>query len=344
MRAIAEISEGMFADFAWQFEKSPDRKRAMNEPALRVLDSHTEGQPTRLVLSGAPDLGTGPLSARAAVFRRDHNAFRSAVCNEPRGHSAMVGALLCEPHEPGCVCGVIFFNNVSTLPMCIHGTIGLVVSLAHLGRITAGTHRIDTPAGVVTATLHEDGSVSVANVPSFRHLADVVVDVPGYGRVTGDVAWGGNMCFLVQEGQGPPVDFAHVEELTAFAWAVRLALREQGITGPDGVEVDHIECFGPPADPSLADSRNFVLCPGKAYDRSPCGTGTSAKLAGLFARGKLRPGQAWRQASILDTVFTGSVEPLPNGSVLPTITGRAWITAESTFHLDSKDPFCFGMP
>jgi 4-hydroxyproline epimerase len=314
-----------------------------NDIPLRVLDSHTAGQPTRLVLSGAPDLGSGPLGERAAVFRRDHDDFRSAVCNEPRGHDAMVGALLCEPHEEDCACGVIFFNNVSTLPMCIHGTIGLVVSLAHLGRIACGVHRIDTPSGVVTARLHEDGSVSVANVASFLHAADVVVEVAGHGRVTGDVAWGGNMCFLVQEGQGPPVDFPHVEELTAFAWAVRQALKQHGITGPDGVEIDHIECFGPPTDPAVADNRNFVLCPGKAYDRSPCGTGTSAKLASLHARGKLSPGQSWRQASILNTVFTGSVEPQPDGSVIPTITGRAWITGESTFYLDPDDPFCFGM-
>lgn len=312
------------------------------DASLRVLDSHTEGQPTRVVLSGAPDLGNGPLAERAAVFRRDHDDFRGAVCNEPRGHDAMVGALLCEPHEPDCACGVIFFNNVSTLPMCIHGTIGLMVSLAHLGRISPGSHRIDTPAGVVTACLHDDGSVSVRNVRSFRYAAGVTVDVPGFGQVRGDVAWGGNMCFLV-EGQGPPVDVRNVEELTAFAWAVRQALKDQGVTGPDGVEIDHIECFGPPADRTKADSRNFVLCPGKAYDRSPCGTGTSAKLACLYDSGKLKPGQLWRQASILDTVFIGSVEPLAEGGIVPTITGRAWITAEAIFHRDTADPFRFGI-
>jgi 4-hydroxyproline epimerase len=312
------------------------------DSTLRVLDSHTGGQPTRVVLSGGPDLGNGPLWERAAVFRREQDDFRGAVCNEPRGHAAMVGALLCEPHEPGCACGVIFFNNVSTLPMCIHGTIGLVVSLAHLGRITPGSHRIDTPAGVVTACLDKDGAVSVTNVPSFRHAAGVVVDVPGFGRVTGDVAWGGNLCFLI-ERQGPPVDLQHVDELTTFAWAVRQALKDQGVTGPDGVEIDHIECFGPPADPAVADSRNFVLCPGKAYDRSPCGTGTSAKLACLHASGKIKPGQPWRQASILDTVFIGTVAPLPDGGIIPTITGRAWITGESTFYLDPADPFRCGI-
>ena len=256
----------------------------------------------------------------------------------------MVGALLCDPHESDCLCGVIFFNNVSTLPMCIHGTIGLVITLRHLGRIAAGSHRIDTPAGVVHVVLHEDDSVSVTNVPSFRHLADVCVEVPGYGPITGDVSWGGNMCFLIHEGQGPPVDSNHIEELTAFTWAVRKALKSQGITGPDGVEVDHMECFGPPSDPALADSKNFVLCPGKAYDRSPCGTGTSAKLAALHAAGKLKAGQVWRQASILDTVFSGTVEPLARGKVLPTITGTAWITGETTMLVNPKDPLRFGTP
>ena len=315
----------------------------MTSPANHVLDSHTAGQPTRLILSGAPDLGTGPLSERASILRLRHDHFRSAVCNEPRGHDAMVAALLCAPHSPDCTFGVIFFNNVSTLPMCIHGTIGLVVSLAHLGKISPGIHRIDTPSGVVTAHLHEDHSVSVTNVPSFRHAADVQIHVPHYGLVTGDVAWGGNMCFLVHEGQGPPVRFDHIDPLTSFAWNVRQALQQAAITGPDGIEIDHIECFGPPADPHLADSRNFVLCPGKAYDRSPCGTGTSAKLACLHARGKLNPGQTWRQASILDTIFTGTITPLPDGKILPTITGNAWITAESTFHFDPSDPFIHGI-
>lgn len=315
----------------------------MEPRTIRILDSHTAGQPTRLVLEGAPDLGDGPLSARAADFRVRHDAFRSMVCNEPRGHSAMVGALLCDAHEPDCACGVIFFNNVSTLPMCIHGTIGLVVSLRYLGRIREGVHRIDTPSGVVTAELHGDGTVSVANVPSFCHAMDVVVDVPGHGRITGDVAWGGNMCFLVHEGQGPPVEFSRVEELTTFAWAVRKALRDQGVTGPGGVEIDHIECFGPASGAVRADSRNFVLCPGKAYDRSPCGTGTSAKLASLHARGKLMPGEDWRQASILDTVFTGRVQVTEGGAVIPTITGRAWITAEGALIVDPEDPFGGGL-
>ncbi len=310
---------------------------------LHVIDSHTEGEPTRVVISGGPDLGDGPLAERVRLLREQHDWLRSAVCNEPRGHDAMVGALLCEPHAPDCCCGVIFFNNVSTLGMCIHGTIGLVVTLAHLGKIAMGIHRIDTPVGVIAAELRADGSVEVANVPSHRHAACVAVDVPGWGVVHGDIAWGGNWFFLIDQ-QGPKVAFDQLEDLTSFSWAVRLALRNQNITGENGAEIDHIEVFGPPDDPATADSRNFVLCPGKAYDRSPCGTGTSAKLACLHASGKLRPGEVWRQAGILGTVFYGHCESLPDGKILPRVSGRAWVNGESTYFFNPADPFRHGIP
>ncbi len=255
----------------------------------------------------------------------------------------MVGGLLVEPHEPDCVCGVIFFNNVSNLSMCIHGTIGLTVTLAHMGKIGPGTHRIDTPVGVVAATLHEDGTVEVANVPSWRKATGALVDVPGYGQITGDIAWGGNWFFLIDQ-QGPEVKLANLEALITFTRAVRMALAAQGITGENGMEIDHIESFGPPSDPQKADSKNFVLCPGNAYDRSPCGTGTSAKLACLHAAGKLKPGQAWRQASILDTVFSGTVEELPDGKVIPRVSGRAWVNGEATYIFHPTDPFANGIP
>lgn len=310
---------------------------------LRVIDSHTGGEPTRVVISGGPDLGDGPVSEKARRLREEHDWLRSAVCNEPRGHDAMVGALLCEPHEPDCCCGVIFFNNASTLNMCIHGSIGLVVTLAHLGRIFPGFHRIETPVGVISAELRADGSVEIANVPSYRHAAAVTVEVPGWGSVRGDIAWGGNWFFLIDR-QGPAVDFKNLEALTEFTWAVRSELTKQGITGADGAEIDHIEVFGPPADPALADSRNFVLCPGKAYDRSPCGTGTSAKLACLHADGKLKRGEIWRQAGILDTIFRSSFDELPDGKILPRVSGRAWVNGESTYHFNPTDPFRHGIP
>jgi 4-hydroxyproline epimerase len=302
---------------------------------VQIIDSHTGGEPTRVVISGAPNLGSGSIADQLEVFRSQHDHFRSAVVNEPRGSDVLVGAILTEPSDPSCSCGVIFFNNVGTLGMCGHGTIGLVATLAHMGRITPGDHRIDTCVGVVTATLHTDGSVSVRNVPSFRKAKDVTIDVPGLGPITGDVAWSGNWFFLVAN-HGLDLTLANVDALTDVSWRIRNAINSQGFP-----EVDHVELFGPPAD-AANHSRNFVLCPGKAYDRSPCGTGTSAKLACLHADGKLAPGQIWRQESIIGSVFSGSVEQVGD-SVIPTITGRAWVNAEATLLLDDSDPFRDGI-
>ncbi|KAB2637778.1 MAG: hydroxyproline-2-epimerase [Verrucomicrobia bacterium] len=314
----------------------------MSHAPLHIIESHTAGEPTKVIIDGGPDLGTGTLAERSQRLRDEHAWLRGAVCCEPRGHEAVVGALVCAPDEPDCACGVIFFNNVSTLGMCIHATIGLTVTLAHLGRIHPGTHRIDTPVGVVTAHLRSDGSVEVANVPSYRHAAAVTVEVPGWGSVRGDVAWGGNWFFLIAD-QGPPVAIEHLEALNRFTRDVRRCLTEQGITGEHGMEIDHIEVFGPPANPALADSRNYVLCPGDAHDRSPCGTGTSAKLACLHASGTLRSGQIWRQSGILDTVFEAALEPLPDGKIIARITGHAWVNADSTYFFDPTDPFRHGL-
>jgi 4-hydroxyproline epimerase len=308
---------------------------------IHVIDSHTAGEPTRVVVAGGPDLGPGSVAERAAVFRKRFDPFRSAVVNEPRGSDVLVGALLCEPADPAAACGVIFFNNVGVLGMCGHGTIGLVATLAHLGRVGPGDHRIETPVGDVTATLHPDGRVSVRNVPSYRHARGVAVDVDGHGRVTGDVAWGGNWFFLVAD-HCEALEPGRVERLTDVTQRIRRALEAGGVTGADGGVIDHIELFGPPADPAN-HARNFVLCPGGAYDRSPCGTGTSAKLACLAADGQLRPGEVWRQEGILGTVFEGRYEPAAGGTVVPTITGRAWVTAEATLILQDDDPFRDGI-
>ncbi|PXW17536.1 4-hydroxyproline epimerase [Paraburkholderia caballeronis] len=311
---------------------------------IDVIDSHTGGEPTRLVISGGPDLGRGPLAERLAIFRRDFDHVRAALVNEPRGSDVMVGALLCEPHDPACSAGVIFFNNVGFLGMCGHGTIGLIVSLAHLGRIAPGVHRIETPVGVVEAELHDDGRVTVHNVPAYRYRTGVPVDVPGYGRVHGDIAWGGNWFFLVAD-HGQSLEFANVEALTDASWAIRRALEDNGITGEGGALIDHIELFAEP-DSADFDSRNFVLCPGKAYDRSPCGTGTSAKIACLAADGVLAPGAVWRQASIIGSVFDASyaVEPgLPAGHVRPSIRGTAHVNAEARLIFSEADPFAWGI-
>ncbi len=272
---------------------------------VRVIDSHTGGEPTRLVIAGGPDLGSGPLSERVECFRKRYDEFRSAVVNEPRGSDVIVGARLCEPVDRSCAAGVIFFNNVGYLGMCGHGTIGLAVTLAYMGRISAGEHRIETPVGVVNTVLHSNGEVTVNNIASHRSAADVPVTVPGYGQVRGDVAWGGNWFFLVREHK-MKIALNQVDELTHFTWAIRTALRDNGINGDDGNEIDHIELFAP-SEKAGVDSKNFVLCPGKAYDRSPCGTGTSAKLACLYADRKLREGQTYRQESITGSGFEGTV-------------------------------------
>jgi 4-hydroxyproline epimerase len=307
---------------------------------VRVIDSHTGGEPTRLVVSGGPDLGTGSLAGRLERFRSKHDDFRSAVVNEPRGSDVMVGALLCDPRDSACAAGVIFFNNVGYLGMCGHGTIGLVATLAYMKRIGPGAHKIETPVGTVTAILHESGEVTVNNVASYRSAADVSVDVPGYGKVRGDVAWGGNWFFLVHQ-HAMELTLRNVDELTAFTWAIRQALRDHGIAGADGEEIDHIELYGPSQLPGV-DSRNFVLCPGKAYDRSPCGTGTSAKLACLYADGKIREGQTWKQESIVGSVFEGSVK-VRDGNVHPSIKGAAFVNAEAELVLDPRDPLCMGI-
>ncbi len=306
---------------------------------IQVIDSHTGGEPTRLVINGFPDLGNGPLAERRETFKNDFDHYRSAIVNEPRGSDVMVGALLCEPVDPTCAAGVIFFNNVGYLGMCGHGTIGLVVTLAYLEKIGPGDHRIETPVGVITAHLHEHGAVTISNVPSYRLAKDVRVELAS-GPVTGDVAYGGNWFFLVKE-HGLRLDLANIEELTAFTWAIREALPQQGVTGADGAEIDHIELFAP--SPNGLDSQNFVLCPGKAYDRSPCGTGTSAKLACLHADGLLHPGQTWRQESIIGSVFAGTIELADGDKVIPHITGTAHVCAEATLILDETDLFCWGI-
>lgn len=284
---------------------------------IRVIDSHTGGEPTRTVIDG---LDAGELEG-----------WRRAVLCEPRGHEVLVGALLEHAQAPDAVARVTFFNNVGLLGMCGHGMIGVIATLRHLGRIGPGDYLLETPVGGVTARLHDDGRVSLRNVTSWRKAAGVRA-----GRVTGDVAWGGNWFFLVSD-HGLSLELARVRELTDACLEMRAAVHAAGYP-----EVDHVELFGPPVDVAN-DSRNFVLCPGGEYDRSPCGTGTSAKLACLAAAGRLDPGRIWRQEGIVGSVFEGSYQPAPDGGVIPTITGRAYVTAESTLLFDPGDPYRLGI-
>lgn len=307
---------------------------------IRVIDTHTGGEPTRVVLEGGPDLGSGSLATRRARFVAEFDHFRTAIVNEPRGSEVLVGALLVPPDDPHCATGVIFFNNVGVLGMCGHGTMGVAVALGYVGRLGGGTHRFDTPVGSVTVEYNGRHRVTLENVPAYRFKAGVTVDVPRVGVVQGDIAWGGNWFFLV-DWPHSNLKLEHVAELTARTTQIRRALAAQGVTGAGGAEIDHIELCGPAHDPAH-HGRNFVLCPGLAYDRSPCGTGTSAKVACLAADGQLAEGEIWHQESIVGSVFHASYRR-QGEQIIPRISGTAYVTGEATLLFDPEDPFAWGI-
>ncbi len=307
--------------------------------SIRVVDSHTEGEPTRVVIDGWPQPAGATMAERRDDVRARFDDLRRAVLLEPRGFDAIVGALLTPPVHPDSNAGIIFFNNGTYLGMCGHGLIGVVRTLEYLGRLAPGVARFDTPVGAVSAELSVDGTVTIQNIPASLHARDVAVEVPGYGNVTGDVAWGGNW-FFITHSEG--VALSEVGELTRYTQAIQDALRTQGITGANGGDIDHIELSAPPSRDD-ADCQNFVLCSGGVYDRSPCGTGTAAKMASLHARGELALGEPWRQQGIAGGVFTGWLTSTECGELVPHVRGTAFVTGESTLHLDPRDPFRYGI-
>ncbi len=219
----------------------------MNDPKLdlpagpvRIVDSHTAGEPTRVVIEGGPDLGSGSLAERRALLCGGYDSFRSAVINEPRGSDVLVGALLVQPVDPTCTAGVIFFNNIGGIGMCGHGTIGVIATLAHLGRIGRGTHRLETPVGVVTCDYTGGGAVAIENVASYRHAVGVTINVDGFGALGGDIAWGGNWFFLTGDHR-QELAVERVGQLTDFACRIRQALERDGIRCADEQEIDHVE-------------------------------------------------------------------------------------------------------
>jgi 4-hydroxyproline epimerase len=308
---------------------------------IRVVDSHTEGEPTRVVVDGWPQPAGATMAERRDDLRAHHDHLRRAVVCEPRGHDAIVGALLTPPVTPGAVAGIIFFNNGTYLGMCGHGLIGAVRTLEYLGRVTPGTSRYDTPVGTVSAELSPDGAVTIENVASRCIATDVAVDVPGVGRVVGDIAYGGNWFFLTHV-DGVAIELERARELTRLTQAIQDALRAAGITGTDGADIDHIELAGPPSRAD-ADSRNFVLCSGGEYDRSPCGTGTSAVMAVRHRRGQLALGEQWHQESVVGGLFTGWLTSGNDGALIPHVCGRAFVTGEATLRFDPQDPFRGGL-
>ena len=313
---------------------------------IRVVDSHTGGEPTRVVIDGGPKFGAISVADQLTQLRQSHDDLRKICIHEPRGGEVWVGALLCRPKDPTCAAGVIFFNNVGYLGMCGHGTIGLVATLAHLGRIDtsdatqkgAVSLRIETPVGPVDAVWHGEGKASITNIPSRRVAKNFAIEVPGIGTIRGDVAWSGNGFFLVKEC-GERIAKDNIPRLIEVAKKIRVAINAAGFA-----DVDHIELFGPPSVAG-ANSRNFVLCPGGAFDRSPCGTGTSAKLACLAADGFLEEGAVWVQESIIGTTFEGTYRWLnrESGEIIPTISGTAFVTAHADLIVDPCDPFPNGL-
>ena len=320
---------------------NPSTRRADDVPlAMRVVDTHTEGEPTRVIVDGWPQPTGATMAARRDDLRGRFDHLRRAVVCEPRGHDAVVGALLTSAVDPASAAGIVFFNTGTYLGMCGHGLIGVVRALEYLGGLGVGHHRFDTPVGTVSAELAADGTVTIENVPARLHARDVSVDVPGYGSIVGDVAYGGNW-FFITHAEVAPVALAHVRELTRFTQAVREALSAAGVTGTDGAEIDHVEVSAPPTRAD-ADARNYVLCSGGDYDRSPCGTGTSATMAALHARGRLAIGERWRQESITGSLFTGWLTQDADGALVPHVRGTAYVTADATLHFDPRDPFRCG--
>ena len=310
-------------------------------PDMRVIDSHTEGEPTRVVVEGWPPLSATTMEGRRDELRREHDHLRRAVVCEPRGHAAIVGALLTPPVSPEATAGIVFFNNATYLGMCGHGLIGVVRTLQYLGRLSPGVATFDTPVGIVHTELTDDGCVTIENVPSRCHKLDVSVEVPGIGHVTGDIAYGGNWFFITEQDLGE-ISLANAPVLTRVTQKIQDALDRAGISHADGMQIDHIEISAPPQRLD-ADSRNFVLCSGGEYDRSPCGTGTSAKMAVLYARGKLKIGEDWRQESVTGSLFTGWLTQGKTGELIPHIRGTAFVTAESKLRFDAEDPFRLGL-
>jgi proline racemase len=306
---------------------------------LQIIDSHTEGEPTRTVVAGFPPLKGSTMAERRESFRTDCDHLRCGLVKEPRGHDAVVGALLTPPVNQGSDAGVIFFNDVGYLGMCGHGTIGVAETLRYLGRAGGDTVVLDTPVGTVKAWFEKDRMITIENVPSRRLTTGFQVEVGarpgGFPAVLrGDLAYGGNGFFIAEV----PLELMcsdRLDDLLAYTMAVRQAMGELVV---DGVLIDHIELYAN----QPCGARNFVLCPGRAYDRSPCGTGTSAKVACLALDGHLAEGVVWRQESVTGGVFLASYR-WDGDMILPRISGRAFVTAELTPVFDEADPFRYGL-
>jgi len=304
---------------------------------IRVIDSHTGGEPTRTIVSDVPLVGSS-VAERLTDMQNRFDDLRKALIHEPRGSEVMVGALLLPPIDSRNTAGVIFFNNVGYLGMCGHGTIGVVETLRWLGKLQPGVHVLETCVGEVQVLLHEDRRVTLDNVPSYRIAKDLPVTLSSGETLLADIAYGGNHFALV--------DISHTDSMSRGPnILIQLSTEILQLVRHSYPDVDHVELFDRPSSPKW-NSRSFVLCPGGQYDRSPCGTGTSAKLACLAADDKLSPGEIWHQESYIGSVFEASYQWVDkvSKSIRPSITSRAFVNGDLQIIVDPEDPFCWGIP
>lgn len=323
----------------------------------QAVDSHTEGMPTRVVTGGVGVLPGETMAQKRLAFLAGHDHVRTLLMYEPRGHSAMSGAILQPPTRPDADVGVLFIEVSGCLPMCGHGTIGVATVLVETGMVAVTEPetviRLDTPAGLVTARVAvQDGaatSVTLAGVPSYCHALDEVVDVPGWGPVRYDMAYGGNFYAIVRLADlGLAFDRSQHSRMLDVALALMDAVNEQNpVRHPEQPEIDvcHHVYLQAPGSTARHSRHAMAIHPGW-FDRSPCGTGTSARMAQLHARGELDLGVDVVNESVLGTRFVGRLVGRArvgdHDAVLPTVTGRAWITGLAHYLLDPTDPFPAG--
>lgn len=327
---------------------------------IQAVDSHTAAEPTRVITGGLPMIRGATMADKRDELKRLHDPIRRSLVLEPRGHDAIILAYLLPPTHDDADLGVVFANDAGYLGMCGHGAIGLATTAVAMGLVAAVEPvteiTLDTPVGLIKCRVAVEGgrpkSVTITNVPSFLYRQRVVVDVHGFGKVAADIAYGGNWFAFVEADQlGLMVEKAHLPVLMQAAIAIREALVRDGVRGvhPDSGEeevIDHVKLFVP-LDGEHHGARALTLCPGTAYDRSPCGTGTSAKLAVLHAKGELKTGEQFDSESVLGTRFAArvvaetTVGEFP--AIVPEITGSAWITSFATFVIDPDDPCRHGI-
>ena len=329
----------------------------MARHSFHIIDGHTCGNPVRLVAGGGPLLTGATMMERRAHFLAEFDWIRTGLMFEPRGHDMMSGSILYPPTRPDCDTGILFIETSGCLPMCGHGTIGTVTMAIEHGLVnpkTPGVLRLDTPAGLVVAEYRQEGQyveeVRITNVPAYLHAEALAVDCPGLGEITVDVAYGGNFYGIVepQANYRDMADFS-AGELIGMSPVLRQRLNERySFVHPDNPGISglsHILWTGAPLDPE-ADARNAVFYGDKAIDRSPCGTGTSARMAQLHAKGRLKAGDGFVHESIIGSLFKGRVEkevPVAGRTgIIPSIGGWARTTGYNTIFIDDRDPYAHG--